>query len=246
MKNKLLLTLSLCMALGTVSIAQTDSIPSKEKDENKKRFQQVAVDNTMAFKFDVLHILFNEINLGFEQKISKKATIELDFGPTISNVNLIGDNFKGEGLFTNSMFGYFLAVAYRFYPLDGHEAFNGFYFSPELKYKTLNTRFEDRYVHDDFPEYNQLISRVGQWNQASFTLNFGYQLWLSKKFSIDYFAGLGLGYRNNMEYEQDFIQTNYTTLTSNWKGTNEKGARYVITAGLKIGIGEKLSLGKKE
>ena len=89
---------------------------------------------------------------------------------------------------------------------------------------------------EDYSE--NLQPTEGSEDHLYFTFNFGYQSWLSERFAIDYFAGLGLGYES---HKRASVSTTYDPNTGYynyfWDQNNYSGARYVFTMGLKVGIG---------
>ncbi|MDG1429870.1 MAG: DUF3575 domain-containing protein [Crocinitomicaceae bacterium] len=193
-------------------------------------------DNTKVVKFSPLQIIVGEINLGFELQTSLKGSAEFSAGPTISNIGLGGqshliDPWSGSQSETTGL-GFFASAAYRYYPLDGTEALNRFYVSPVLKYRLYNFGLNDL--------ANGLDPTKGNESQLNFLFNFGYQLWVSKSFSLDFFGGMGIGMQTvNSSFSEAIYNPDTFDYDYRWRESSITRARYVFTMGLKVGIGSK-------
>jgi len=99
-----------------------------------------------------------------------------------------------------------------------------------LKFKMMNFGLNDA--------SEQLEPTKGSDMQVNFALNFGYQVWLSKAFAMDFYAGLGIGYQEVTSYypESVFIDPDWTY---EWRDNSRSGARYIFNFGVKVGIGQK-------
>ena len=189
-------------------------------------------DNIQVVKFSPLAMLAGEINFAYERQVSQKGSIEIGLGPTISKIGLGVNSHlinNGGNYSVNPGMGFFTSFAYRFYPLDETEALNRFYISPVIRYKLFNYSYTD--------QDGILGSQKASDSRVDFFFNCGYQMWASKKFSVDFFGGIGIGNRNETEY---YIESQYTP-EGNWEYYWEKysnrGARYVATCGILLGIG---------
>jgi hypothetical protein len=233
--NGLLLLASIF--ISTLTFAQEDVIIiDKGKLKSYKSEREIKLnDNIQVFKFAPLNMLGGEINFGYERQVSKKGSIDIEIGPTISKIGLgVNSHFVDPWSTTptsieNSGMGFLTTFGYRFYPLDETEALNRFYVSPVLKYKLLNHTVEDL--------SGTLQDANGSNSQFNFYFNFGYQLWAAKYFAIDFYGGIGIGYQNIRDYyiASEFVNNDWNYY---WQSDIAKGARYVFNAGIKVGIGK--------
>lgn len=207
---------------------------SKSTRRSSRSFENV--ENTYAFKFDPLKMFIGELSFSLEAKIADKSTIEVELGPTISNlkngINLNSHVYDSYGSNVDgSLMGGFGSIAYRFYPLENATAFNRFYVSPKLKFRNYNYNYADNV-------YMTLPDQQGKSSEFIFSFNLGTQIWYSSNFAIDYYCGLGMGSVNSTRY--NVISTydgNTGIYTSSWDKTTEKYARVVGVIGLKITVG---------
>lgn len=239
--KKIFLSLSFTCLLLTV-FAQEEKVIIIDKGSGKtqaykssSKRERTLVDNTSVLKFSPLQMIAGEINFGYERKINDLSSFEIELGPTLSNIGLSVNenhyydpwgNYSGE----TSKIGVFTSVAFRFYPMNNGKVLNGFYVSPVFKYRRMNFG-----VHD----YSENLSDTqGGENHMYFTFNFGFQSWLSERFSLDYFAGIGLGYETHQRFQ---VASNYDGNTGlynyYWDRNSFSGVRYLLTAGIKVGIG---------
>jgi hypothetical protein len=226
---------SVVLLMATVSTyAQDEVIIIDRKNYKQSKNRDIKQnDNTQIIKFSPLQLLAGEINLGYERQISKKGSIDLELGPTISNIgfglnNHFIDPFNPSAIEKGAL-GFVAAVGYRYYPLDETEALNRFYVSPVLKFKLMNSIFEDGSgIMTD--------TQRGSRTMTNFFFNFGYQMWLAKSFSLDFFAGFGIGlHQETTFYTTQVFKDN--TWVNEWQEINNSGSVYVGNIGIKIGIG---------
>lgn len=233
---------SLCslglLLITTASFAQDEVIIIDRKDFRKKREREIKLnDNVQIIKFAPLQMLAGEINFGYERQLSKKGSIDLELGPTISNIgfglnNHFVDPFSPH-VTENSGLGIVLSAGYRYYPLDETEALNRFYVSPVVKLKVMNSTYEDL---SGFLEE----TRKGGRRMANFYFNFGYQFWPAKTFSIDLYGGFGIGMQDRTSfYSEQIFDGNTNTWNSVWVENKSSGAVFVGNFGVKVGIGSK-------
>lgn len=215
------------------AIAQEEIIIIDKSNYKESKQKEIRLnDNIRVVKFSPLAMLAGEINFAYERQVSQKGSIEIGFGPTISKIGLgvnshlinNGGNFR-----VNSGMGFFSSFGYRFYPLDETEALNRLYVSPVIRYKLFNYSYTDQ--DGLLPDQNASDTRV------DFLFNCGYQMWASKKFSVDFFGGIGIGHRNEVEYYIDSQYTPEGTWEYTWVKNSYTGARYVVTCGILLGIG---------
>lgn len=198
------------------------------------------MNNRYLIKLTPTQMTFGEINLGFEYRVADRSSLELTLGPTISqlgsqNVQYEDQIYPGyagsQYAVKKSGLGFFGALEYRFYPLTYANAPRGLYLAPNVKYRVYNTT-----VYDNA---NILPDTKDVKTEVMFRLNFGYQFWLSDRFAIDVFSGIGIStpqqksHYVNLEYDDMGMpvqQTNWSTLTSS-------NPRLTGTMGVKVGIG---------
>jgi hypothetical protein len=194
------------------------------------------VEHMQVFKFDPLRMSIGEINFSYERALNEYSSVEVELGPTISNLgrnrfsNIIGPGSNRK----ISQMGIFASAAFRFYPLDDRLVFNQLYISPKIKFRQYN----------EITEYNSLETgttgmRDGSSSETIFTFNFGYQQWLAERFSFDYYFGVGIGgYRSKSYSAFEEYNGNTNSYSIVWQENKENFARFVATIGIKVGIGQ--------
>lgn len=236
MKKTIFMAIAAIFALVQTGIAQDEMVIVDRGSRYDRAKKPIRLnENTSVLKFTPTQMIVGELNFGYERQLSSNTSLEISLGPTISNIAL-GDVqthfFDPWGSYTyrTSRIGAFGEIGYRFYPLEHTEALNRFYVSPLLKVKVMNFGIEDG--------SGFLAATKGNDVRASFAMNIGYQLWMSKSFCIDFFTGMGIGYqqRNDSFIEQQYIDPNWTYV---WRQEVSTGARYVFNFGFKMGIGYK-------
>jgi hypothetical protein len=211
---------------------------SAYKSEVRNQRTKKLVDNTSVVKFSPLQMIAGEINFGYERKISDYSSIEIEFGPTLSNIGLsVNQNHYYVDPFGSynyvdqtSKVGFFLSTGFRFYPADNGKVLNGFYVSPVIKYRLMNNGLHDY--------SGNLDDTKGSESDVNFSFNFGFQKWVSSRFSLDFFGGVGLAYES---YNTKEVVSAYNSTTQlydyYWKRNTYDGVRFLITGGIKVGIG---------
>lgn len=225
MKNLYLLTLLIGM-ISSVASAQTEETNAVAEGKKQPRLNE----NTMVFKFSPLQMIVGELNFGFEAQTSKKTSVEVELGPTLSQVGFAGIKFEdsGENVSESSDLGVFGSFGFRYYPLDKTEALNRIYISPVLKFRLYNSKLR---------ELSGNLSDIRETNmQAKFLFNFGYQLWASKSFAFDFFIGTGFGYRQITSYKAIVVYENFEN-NYVWDRTVSESPQFVMNLGVKIGLG---------
>ncbi len=223
--------------LITSSIFAQDEIIVIDRSKTRVRTQREIKknENIQVVKFAPLSLFDGEILFGYERQLTAKGSFDVELGPTISKISFgipghIGNSFEPSVGETSGM-GVVLGAAYRYYPLDETEALNRFYVSPEFRYKMYTHSVQD---------YSGFVEGVQRGNEtmANFFFNFGYQSWLSETFSLDFYFGMGIGnYSSRDYYAENFF--NGSNWEYRWREENRSGARYVLNAGIKVGIGSK-------
>lgn len=230
--KKLMLTAVLFTYCSAYFAQEEGKVVYVRMDKPKENKPARMVDLENVFKFDPLRMLSGEINFAYERRVGDKSSFEVELGPTVSELG--GFQYGAShsyGGYSNSRMGMFGSLAFRYYPLDDRLAFNGLYVSPKYSFKHYNVNYS---IPDD-----PTTPSVDGYNKASqFTFNVGIQTWVAKNFSIDYYAGIGIG-----NYQSLFVNylsvydpnTQQYVMTANEETTND--FRYVFTLGIKLGIG---------
>lgn len=193
------------------------------------------VEHKQVFKFDPLRMSIGEINFAYERALNEYSSVEVELGPTISNLGRNRfTNFIGTGSSRQiSQMGIFASAAFRFYPLDDRLVFNQLYISPKVKFRQYNEATE--YISD---QTGTSGTRDGSSSETIFTFNFGYQQWLADRFSFDYYFGVGIGgYRSTSYSAFEEYNGNTNSYSIVWQENKENFARFVATVGIKVGIG---------
>ena len=210
------------------------------KKAQKEEKERKLVDNTSVIKFSPLQMIAGEINFGYEHKVDEMSSVEFEFGPTLSNIGMSvsGNHYYYDpfGSYSyavqTSKPGFFLSAGYRFYPMDNGRVLNGFYISPVFKYRLMNNGYSDY--------SGNLPDSKGSENDFNFSFNFGYQAWLSNHFSMDFFGGIGLAYESYITRNINSVYNSTTGLYDySWNRNTYDGVRFLITGGVKVGIGKK-------
>lgn len=189
-----------------------------------------------AIKYSPTQLIMGELHFAYEQRILPQSSIEVGFGPTVSEIGLapiLMENIVGSslGISKESGLGFFGSLAFRYYPISGlATAPRGLYISPEFKYRLYNTTYVD--------DLYDLGERTGTATQLSFKFHTGFQFWLGGKFAIDLFTAVGVGTTNvNSHFGNAAYDQNTGVYDYKW-GTNSK-SRVMFTGafGFKVGIG---------
>lgn len=190
------------------------------------------IENKYAIKFTPTQLIMGELNLGAEFKIAKKASIDIELGPTMSYAGLGGrteKDFEDEdnGLIKEGRFGYFGALGFRFYPFDKTQALTRLYIQPQFKYRLYNTKVS---------EGTGLWTSVNSENtQYKVFFNVGWMLWASKSFGFDFYLGAGMGYRSVDRFSPTTVYG--TSISYEWIETEFNSTQILLNFGVKMGIG---------
>ncbi len=201
---------------------------SKQRNEVEER----NVENYEAFKFDPLRMAIGEINFSWEHRLAEKVSFEVELGPTISELryfNTTVDFIHQEGTKSGSMMGFLASGAIRYYPTKDLFAMNKLYISPRIKFRQYNSNNTNELMSD---------SKIGFRKEVLFSFIVGTQRWYSDNFAFDYYAGVTIGNMNSREY---FVNQTYDGTTgqfyNNWREENERFARFTLTVGMKVTVG---------
>lgn len=234
MKNILILSLSI-LTFASYAQEQPQVIIVREgktaKSKQKKEVEERNVENYDAFKFDPLRMVIGEINFSWEHRIAEKASFEVELGPTISELdyfNNVSFIHSGETK-VGSMMGFLASGGIRYYPTQDLFAMNKLYISPRIKYRQYNSSYN-----------NDLLASesIGFKKEVLFSFIIGTQRWYTNNFAFDYYAGLTLGSYNQREYYMEELYDGTTgTFSQNWREQNYRGARFTLSVGMKVTIG---------
>lgn len=224
---------------STCALAQEEIIVidrSRTKKTVNDNMPRRMVEHKQVFKFDPLRMSIGEINFAYERALNEYSSVEVELGPTISNLgrnrfsNIIGPGSNRQ----ISQMGVFASAAFRFYPLDDRLVFNQLYISPKIKFRQYNESTEYSSL-----ETGNSGTRDGSSSETIFTFNFGYQQWLANRFSFDYYFGVGIGgYRGTSYSAFEEYNGNTNSYSIVWQENKENFARFVATVGIKVGIGQ--------
>jgi len=192
-------------------------------------------------KFSPTQLIVGEMNFAFEHRVAPQSSLEVSFGPTVSEIginkiyfdNVLNNNNAIYGLNsrTQSGLGFFLGLSYRYYPISGAStAPRGLYLGPEIKYRMYNTYYIDN--------LGVLENRTGSANQLLFRFHTGYQFVIGKKFAIDVFTALGLGYTViNAYYDIQLYNSQTGGFTTSWYSKTRNRVFVSGSVGVKFGLG---------
>lgn len=235
MKKKILIL------LGAVLVSTSMTYAQKEKvyviNNQRSRFfstppeERIEVEHMNVIKFDLLNQLRGELKFSYEHVIGDKSSLEITAGPNVSN--LFGARFNIQGGNIESQLGFSGELGYKYYPLRELSALNQFYIMPAIGVKHFNTRYlGDAFVAPNIEPYQ------GYKNRLYYTFNVGYQHWVSKTFSVDYFIGMGIA---NVTEDFASVVWDYDQNTgesiSTWTQQKYTFPAVQINAGIRFGIG---------
>lgn len=209
--------------------------PAEKKKEVKKSddyFSDRFVQLNNVFKFDPLRMIIGDVAVSYERVIGEKTSLEVEAGPTFSNLGLNRLNLQGESnqFSRSSDIGGFASLAIRFYPLDGRPALNQFYISPKYKFRQYNESI-------NAGSGSALSAASGYSKQHIFSFNFGMQHWVAKRFALDYYVGIGIGQFNDRSATLISVY-NGNEWKETWEERNTKDAKVVLSIGVKCGFGK--------
>ncbi len=215
------------LGFGSYGLAQNDPQYIIVDKDVKKQKEHRVVDNSFVIKFTPTQLLAGEINFGAEFKTGERSSVEVEAGPTITQIGA-GRFTTGYqdyfGAYPSSGVGVFTSAAFRYYPADLYPSLNRFYISPKVRYRCYNTMYNFS---------GDTGTKRGAENQVGFIFNAGLQTWLSDQFAIDYFVGLGIGYSVSTSYQPNYGPMDSQVINKYvYRQTN-----YIFNIGVKVGIG---------
>lgn len=222
--HKIILMYCACLSFATYSQQEVDRL-----------------NNRYLIKFSPAQMGLGELNFSFEHRIADKSSVELSLGPTLSELgrnSIIQEDYElypGNYYSSNSTesgFGFFGALAYRFYALSYANAPRGLYVAPNIKYRVYNSKNSDY--------SNVLEDRKSSNSEFMFRINFGYQFWLTDNFAIDLFSGIGVSLEKS---SKNYIYSSYDefgnqTIDDHWTTETNSQPQITGTFGFKVGIGK--------
>ena len=171
-------------------------------------------DEQNVIKIGFFHLFDGEFPVFYERRINNHITVQGGAGVTFFDaIMLIGDavnnvNSGPDGTPPGFSLGYTLKLGARYYPAG--EAPEGFYLSPELRYKIYN------YSYSNLMDSNYSTSTFnGKASYFDFLGLLGYQFIAENNMAIDMYAGFGGRVRN-----RDLLN----------EGTSPTGANYYFFA----------------
>lgn len=213
----------------------SNQVEKTERIERKSGSDYRNVQHKQVIKFDPVRMAIGEINFGYERVVGEKSSLDFEIGPTISDIGFyrnIGVNYGGINFQNESAIGWFGSAAFRYYPLENYYALNRFYVSPKFKYRLYR---ENSVVDGDV---STLTSKMNRSEDFVFSFNFGMQQWLAETFSLDYYIGFGIsGTQTRAFTPTSFFDGTNNTWSEQWKESNRSNSTFILTAGLKVGIG---------
>mgnify|MGYP001370540057 CR=1 FL=1 len=189
--------------------------------------QEESTGHSYCVKFAPIQLIAGEFNFTYEQRLGKFTSLELELGPTFSEVGFTRGNHAlwGKGS-PESGIGFHGALGFRLYPLCDANEMSSLYLEPQLKYRRYNSIYTDN-------SYNT-GDITGNLDQLIFRFNLGYQFWASDRLAIDLYAGIGMGNNTDeryyLEYDADSVYS--------WKSNVEKRILVNATTGIRIGFGK--------
>lgn len=223
---------SLFVSIALVSISY---VGISQETESKDGPRQIG--NKWAVKLTPTQLIMGELNLSVEFKTSKRTSMDIDFGPTLSQVGFGGMTWEDYDpdqpsttydLYKDGSVGYFGALGFRYYPLTKTQSLNRLYIQPQVKYRVYRT-----IVGEESGLWNEVISTNTQYK---FLFNLGYVLWASQNFGFEFYTGAGLGYREVQKY-QPYTVTNGSDISYEWWQGVDREPQILLNFGIKVLIG---------
>ncbi|MCC6702514.1 MAG: DUF3575 domain-containing protein [Fluviicola sp.] len=190
--------------------------------------QEESTGHSYSIKFAPIQLIAGEFNFTYEQRLTKFTSLELELGPTFSEVGLSRGNHNLWNTGNpESAIGFHGALGFRLYPLCAANEMSSLYLEPQFKYRRYNSVYtDDNYNAGDI---------TGNLDQLIFRFNLGYQFWASDRLAIDLYAGIGMGNNSDERYDliYDGVSGAYT-----WKANVVKRLLINGTTGIRIGFGK--------
>ncbi len=192
-------------------------------------------------KYSPLDLIAGDLKFSFEQQLSRQSSIEIELGPTLSEVTgveltpfdpdfLSGNVYSPSGILSERQtgLGFLASVGFRYYLLEGYDRLNGFYISPIFKHKVYNTTVSETNYTDVTAKSSKMIS--------SFQFNFGVQIKTKTAFSVEFHAGFGLGYMTKNSSDLYQYEDNFGNEQFDWYKTKTTSLIPAVNVGIKMGL----------
>ena len=219
MRQKIFLGITVFLLSVSITFSQEEGRPRQ-------------IENKWAVKITPTQMIMGELNLGIEFKVSPKTSIEIQLGPTISEVGFGGRIWENmdqtSSISRESSIGYFGALGFRYYPLEKTQAMTRLYIEPQLKYRVYNSS-----LSEETGLWGEQTSSITQYK---FIFNTGYQLWATKSFGFDFYLGAGLGYRTVTDYSPE-ISYGANGYEYMWEENTYSKPQLLLNFGVKVAIG---------
>jgi hypothetical protein len=178
-------------------------------------FDPPSEDRNSALKISILEPFSGILSISWEKSFTKKTSLELSIGTTLSEKNRLPWSYnEHQGVFNNfgylhwsmktraeSGIGVMAEVGYKFYATDKKSALSGFYLAPKARF----TRFNFTLIGVDADGMDVLEPKRTWDNRYSLNLEAGYQIWV-RRFCLDAHIGL----------QSSLIQQNQLSAMQHW------------------------------
>lgn len=177
MNKQFLLALLAIWITGSAAMAQNEVEPS---DAIKKR----------AFKLEFFSPLYGTLNVGYEQSLGKRITLDAGAGIIGIGFNELAD--VSNGIFVRGGARLYFSPDYYTDDLKYYSNFQGSYFRPEIILSIFS--FEDI---DDFGK-----DKIGDNASMGIQLNFGKQWAIANTVPLDIWTGFGYNFNFNTDSDE--------------------------------------------
>lgn len=220
-----LITLSKAYSKGILEIDSNKSYKVNvfSTDQVLPQFQNISsYQPKIAFKIDPLTIVSGDMPIFLEYKLKEQFSIELGFGFTTSQFNLLNiEMMENAPSDEQAPLGFSIRINPRYYLPNYDEAINGYYISPQFLYRKYNSLYETG--------GNVLTPDLKlQRTQTDFKLVFGFQNIEDYAFLLDYYIGVGIRKTN-----KDVVSIDNS---NNYKVSNLDVMSPSFTLGVKVGL----------
>jgi hypothetical protein len=182
---------------------------------------------THAIKFELFSPVTGDIAFGYESMISVGKNLEVKLG-------IIGpgtkNGYNSSGVFVKGGIKFLTSPQYVQNGLKYVHPLKGRYIKPEL---ILNTYSEDReYYNNNYNYYSTSIEKV-HFTNIAFNIIFGTQHILGNAMTVDYYVGIGYGFRISDKTSSNSNETIYReyAFSHSYLGTSAM----MISGGFTIG-----------
>ncbi len=244
--KKILLSAAALLASMPLVLAQRTFTSAPNEQANKKNSPTLIITESTvqdfthekeplnlhtSVKLNPLLILAGDMPLYIEQKIARKMSVEVGVGLTYDNMLtqfLDSDRYREDVNRENAM-SYSFSGALRYYPSSVYPALEGYYFAPEMRYRS--------YKANAF-EYNGDRYEVPQSRTfTDYKLTFGFVDFIEDHILMDFYAGIGIRNREYVNLINPETVFNEQTQTMEYYSTrNETSLAPIFSLGFKLGF----------